>query len=207
MSSIRSSLILLLCCVMASMSVLHASTYDDLYWQHDIVKSPTIEQFSVCSSHGCALIKTISITPGQWKTIQALFSQKAASAKEERVLIARAIAMMEQIVGPITETDKDRGGNTKGMFGPGTQMDCIDESTNTTSYLTLMDRAGLLQWHRAAPTNSRGFLFFWPHTTAAITEIATGQAWAVDSWFHDNGLAPEIIPMLDWKNGWKPPHY
>mgnify|MGYP006950043666 CR=1 FL=1 len=50
-----------------------------------------------------------------------------------------------------------------------------------------------------------GFIIFgWPHTTAVVEEVASGERWAVDSWFHDNGVAPEILELPRWKAGWSP---
>jgi len=186
------------------MHTANAASYAGLYRLYDIVETPTVDQFSICSTHGCNTIETVSLTTEQWETVRQLFSQEAQSAEAERILIAQAIALLEQYVGKITATSNDKGGNGRGLFGHGKQMDCIDESTNSTSYLTLMDKAGLLKWHRAASTRTRGFLFFRPHSTATIEEIGTGQIWAVDSWFHDNGQRPEIIPLADWKDFWEP---
>jgi hypothetical protein len=44
----------------------------------------------------------------------------------------------------------------------------------------------------------------WPHQTAVIQEVDTKNSYAVDSWFHDNGHPPEIVPLKQWKKGWKP---
>ena len=49
------------------------------------------------------------------------------------------------------------------------QMDCIDESTNSTTYLRILAGAGLLRWHRVEARVTRGFFIFgWPHTTRDI---------------------------------------
>jgi hypothetical protein len=44
-----------------------------------------------------------------------------------------------------------------------------------------------------------------PHATAVITDTTTGDPWAVDSWYLDNGLPPYIVPYDLWKRGWSPP--
>ncbi|MCP3866933.1 MAG: hypothetical protein GY703_02315 [Gammaproteobacteria bacterium] len=84
-------------------------------------------------------------------------------------------------------------------------MDCIDESTNTTNYLAMMQKDRLLKWHRLEDRSTRGFFIFgMPHTTAVINDRSTGLMWAVDSWFHDNGVPPEILPLDQWRGGWEP---
>jgi hypothetical protein len=35
-----------------------------------------------------------------------------------------------------------------------------------------------------------------------FVEAASGESWAVDSWYRDNGLPPYIVPYRIWWNGW-----
>ena len=85
----------------------------------------------------------------------------------------------------MTGTSTDKGGNWAGWGLPG-QMDCIDESTNTTIYLRMLQKDGLLRWHQAGDRATRWTPFTWPHTTAVIEERDSLLRWAVDSWFLDN---------------------
>jgi hypothetical protein len=111
---------------------------------------------------------------------------------------------MEKIIGEKTGTSGDRGGNLAG-FGQQGQMDCIDESYNTTTYLKLLQRDGLLKFHRVMNRSTRFGLFAgMPHSTAVIRDVASGQDYAVDSWFFDNGELPVIMPLAHWKSGWRP---
>lgn len=139
-----------------------------------------------------------------WQAVLAAYGSPAASAAAERVQIARAVAELERRVGALTGTSRDHGG-TFGYGGGEGEMDCIDEATNTTTYLRLLAGAGLLRWHTVAPRANRGGLigFRWPHNTAALEEIG-GEIWAVDSWFFDNGVAPVIVPLDQWLEGWSP---
>lgn len=82
-------------------------------------------------------------------------------------------------------------------------MDCIDEATNSTVYLRLLQDANLMTWHELASRTSRGFITS-PHNTATIVEIETQERFAVDSWFEANGEWPHIVPLAEWKSGWKP---
>ena len=47
----------------------------------------------------------------------------------------------------------------------------------------------------------------WPHQSAVVLEIASGKAYAVDSWFEDNGRAAHVVPLEQWRAGWKPPGF
>ena len=90
-------------------------------------------------------------------------------------------------------------------------MDCIDESINTTLYLAMFQKFGLMRLHQVEDRATRGwFIGGWPHTTAVIGETAvprergSDRLWAVDSWFLDNGQPPFILPLETWKAGWEP---
>lgn len=161
--------------------------------------------FSVCHQQGCAERTTMQFTSAEAQLILQAFAMPSATAAQERALIAQAISRIEQIVGPRTGTDRDLGGTFPGAFRSG-QMDCIDESTNTTTYLRLLDNAGVLHWHTILRPATRLPIprGWWPHTSAVIREAATGTRYAVDSWFDANGSVPHIVELKLWRRGWKP---
>ncbi len=169
---------------------------------------PHLSGFSVCHSGGCAAVNRVALSKEEWQQVVSVFNPEPVDAEEERQDIANAVGVMEQIVGPKTGTDTDRGGTFGNSQYPG-QLDCNDESTNTTTYMRLMNQAGLIRFHEILDTKTRGFFFNgWPHTTAVIREKQTGPAndktYAVDSWFYDNGKPAVIIPLTLWQTGWKP---
>jgi hypothetical protein len=167
--------------------------------------NPTLENFPICYKHTCAAVENLSLTPVEWQKIKDIFQPSATSPEAERLLIKKAIAQMERLIGKKTGTSDDKGENLAGVFADSYQMDCIDESSNSTTYLALMQRDNLLKWHQVQPTKTRGFfLFGMPHTTAVIKENRSSKKWAVDSWFFDNGVEPVIIPISQWSDGWSP---
>jgi hypothetical protein len=177
---------------------------EDVFVRADIVTRPAPHDFSVCHAGTCSLVTQTGLAPEQWARVAAGFATPAGSAEAERARIAEAIARFETLVGPLTGTAGDRGENRTGENWWG-QMDCIDESTNTTTYLRILASSGLLRWHRVEARAVRGFfLFGWPHASAVISETGTGARWVVDSWFHDNGQPPEIVPLEIWRKGWRP---
>ena len=162
-------------------------------------QSPTgVPEFSVCYNYGCKHLEWVSLTSAEWNEVLAVFATAADSAQQERQQIRQAIALMEQFVGRHTPTYRDRGRNPPTDDWPG-QMDCIDESVNTTSYLQLFETYGGLRWHRVSGRVARAPYFFDLHWAGQLVERATQQHYAVDSWFLDNGGLPYIQPLEKWQ--------
>ncbi len=133
-----------------------------------------------------------------WKTIEEHFSASISSPMQERLAIAKAVAEIERVVGSMTGTGQDRGGNIEGADLPG-QMDCIDESINTTTYLRAFERRGLFRWHTVGERAYRRPYVFDQHWSATIKIVGGEQLWAVDSWFLNNGKQPFIQALEDWE--------
>ena len=83
-------------------------------------------------------------------------------------------------------------------------MDCIDHATNTTSFLRIMERAGMLRFHRAAEPVRRVRFFVSEHWSARVIEAASGAEYAVDSWFFDPGTPAVVMPLQAWRDGEAP---
>ncbi len=166
---------------------------------------PRPEAFAVCHGHGCEQRTPVSLTPAEWARVAALFRPPPADAAAERRAVACAVGLLERLVGPRTGTAGDLGGTFPGLGRPG-QMDCVDEASNTGTYLRMLADAGLLRFHVPDGRATRGyFVMGWPHTTAVMRERGTGRRWAVDSWFEDNGRPARIVPLGLWRRGWRPP--
>ncbi|MDP2153197.1 MAG: hypothetical protein Q8J66_06025 [Methylotenera sp.] len=172
-------------------------------------QTPKLAAFGICTGGGCAEIKQTSLADYEWKTITAIFetsnqSTDTTDAQLERKHIAEAIGALEKMVGAKTATSTDRAGTFNNSEYPG-QLDCNDEAINSTTYMRLMHQHGLIKLHQIEDMRTRSFfLFGWPHSAASIREIATGERYAVDSWFYDNGFPATIIPLSLWKSGYFP---
>ena len=164
----------------------------------EVILAATPDHFSVCQAYSCRDITTLALDAAQRQTLAALFDKTPRDAAAERTRLAGAIAAMERWVGARTGTDRDLGGTFPGLGQPG-QMDCIDESTNTTRYLALFEERGLLRWHRVMDPIYRAPQIFDQHWSARIEEIHTGEQFAVDSWFEDNGYPPYIQRVESWR--------
>lgn len=180
-----------------------ALSHADTFVRDDLILDPQPERFSICLHGTCADMMVTGLTDEEWQIIRDL-APRLATPAEERAYIRQAIARFEQFVGARTGTAIDKAG-TFGYLGEQGQLDCIDESTNTSFYLSMLQDAGLLRWHTVEDRVTRGFFIFgWPHTTAVIREQRSGELYAVDSWFEDNGEPPHILPLEQWRDGWKP---
>ena len=167
-------------------------------------QSPRIEQFDFCWGGTCAGVLRTGLNAAEWQQVRALFQPPPADAAGERERIARAIGLVESLIGPKTGTAGDRAGTYRNFGIPG-QLDCNDEAANSTTYMRLMANDGLIRHHVVHDTTTRGYYFFvGRHSAAVIEDSVTGQRYAVDSWFYDNGHAAVILPLETWKNGWKP---
>lgn len=158
-----------------------------------------------CHGYGCKTIDRIELSKADWKHLGKVFKPKARDAQAERAKIAEAIGLWERKVGALNGTDEDIHGTFMKLGA--NQLDCVDESTNTTIYMLAMKEEGLIRFHDIlAPTARMPIIHAgrWPHQTAVIREGENGALYAVDSWFHDNGAAAEIVPLEVWKSGWKP---
>ena len=158
------------------------------------------DALTVCHGNGCAERTLVAISDAEWREVAAAFVPPPASAEAERAALARAISRLETITGAKAGTAGDRGGTFKAMGAD--QMDCVDEMVTTAGYLQLLDGAGFLAFHKPHRRVSATFFeqHFWPHTAASLLETATGAEWVVDSWVHDNGAPPLIVPIASWRD-------
>ncbi len=175
------------------------------YYKEKKVAVPADSTFTHCSQYGCKRLTPLSLSPQDWADIETAFGPPALSADEERNKIKQTIGYFERLIGPRTGTETDVAGTFR-RIGDG-QLDCVDESTNTTSYLLLLQERGLLNFHTVSSPDTRFPIIHagrWPHQTAVMIENESKIPYAVDSWFYDNGKPAEIVTLESWKEGWKP---
>jgi hypothetical protein len=79
-----------------------------------------------------------------------------------------------------------------GGSGDSTQQDCVDEATNTTSYLLVLERHGLLKHHAVERPFAKDSLTRWTHWAAVIRETDNGERFAIDSSAGANGENPTV---------------
>ncbi len=198
----RLSIVLFIVLILSSCS---SSPATGLLKQHhnDIIIS---QDFGICKGYGCRYYLKTGLDQQEWQQIVDIFTVPPENAAQERLLIKKAIGLFERFIGPKTGTDSDDPGAQIISFSTRDQMDCIDEAFNSTTYLYLLRKAGLIRFHSLGQPLHRGnYIDRWPHNSATIHEISGDKEhYVVDSWFHANGQEPEIVPASLWSGGWSP---
>jgi hypothetical protein len=167
-------------------------------------RDATPRAFGVCHGHNCHFHSVARLSEDQWQAIVELFAVPPVSAQEERRRIGEAVALVERAVGEQLGTKADRPRAPFVVVDP-TQLDCVDESTNSSTVLHMLDNAALLRWHAVGEPAVRGNpLLISIHFTAVAIEKSTNARYAVDSWFYANGVPPVIVPLAAWRDGYDP---
>jgi uncharacterized protein YrzB (UPF0473 family) len=157
------------------------------------------QKFTLCHGYGCSYKTVTNFTDKEWQTVQKVFNKKSKNAEEERQKIAKAISSMEKYMGEAVGTKNDL------PLAPiirrsVKELDCIDETINTTMYLKFLNDDGLMKFHKIGRPIYKGYIFngVYPHNSASIEEIETGGIYAVDSYIFANGEEPNIRPLDSW---------
>jgi hypothetical protein len=180
----------------------NANRLQTFYLDRFATPNPTLSEFTVCHGFSCTERSPATISGDQWRRVTAVFKPRAKNARHERQQIARGVAVIQTIVGPQTGTDAHQWTH-KNMFvipngGDLTQLDCIDTSVNTWTYMTLMERSRLFTFHRVAP------LSYGPVRNTAVLQEIKGGYFAIDASLVDVGVPPPIMPLATWLGSWPP---
>ena len=177
------------------------------YLERYAMAAPTLAQFPECRGFGCAVTSRVSLNKEEWRRVVAVFRPPAKDAQEERQRVARAVAVMELLVGRKTGSAAHQWTHKDMIIsrnhGDKTQLDCIDTSVNTWTYLTMMDRDGLLRFHRVDKLAHVDDLLNM-RNTAVLEEKTSGDRFAIDPSLVDTGVPPPIMPIAVWLGSWPP---
>ncbi len=180
-----------------------------LAWEAFAIESAGAdEKVKVCFNYGCLAQAEVVFSNAQLSDLARLM-RAARTAEEERQAIGEAIGRLLGWAGQQSPIAADRGGNylDDAIYG---RMDCIDHATTTTRLLSMMERHGMLRFHRLdEPVLRRRFLLF-EHYSALIKEVSGDSSevdagrYVVDSWFFDNGQPAAVMPLASWQKGESP---
>lgn len=154
----------------------------------------------VCSGFGCTISDRYALTEAELQKLASIM-QGVGSAADEREAIRTAIAWLENTSQKRLRLQRDVEKAYQRDRGRRGQMDCVDESLNTTGYLSLMQKRGLLKHHRVRRHYAeRGLLIDgrYPHKSAVIIDNSE-TSWTVDSWYEPGGGKPQVMPLSKWR--------
>jgi hypothetical protein len=186
----------------------NANHLNTVYLDRFATPDPTLAQFTVCHGFNCTERSHATLNIKQWRQVAAVFRPRAKNAQSERQQIAHGVALIERLVGPQTGTAAHQWTHKDMLIYPNlgdtTQLDCVDESVNTWTYMMLMERGGLLHFHRVAQlANAGGLTDPFMRNTAVLQEIK-GDYYAVDASLVDGGQPPIVMPLTTWMGKWPP---
>ncbi|WP_154661144.1 hypothetical protein [Microvirga lotononidis] len=162
---------------------------------------PSGSRIIACHGYGCVRRMAISVDGAWLSRAREMLRSNQGSPDAERQALSEVIRSYTAYLSTSLGGKPDVPGSPPQMSGVYGQMDCLDETANTTSVLLVLQEQGLLAHHVVQYPESRGFFLDgrYPHFTAVITEKRTGTAWAVDPWKKAPGQRPDILPLTRWR--------
>ena len=180
--------------VISGCSVIPASRFVEAYGE----PNPDPQHLRLCHGYACRFVTPVGLLPEEWRAVSARFQPPAPSAAAERQQIGLAVAQLTVSASRHAGIAVRQRRELINRNDP-SQLDCVDETVNTTTYLMLLSRAGLLRWHRVGAPAHRGTLVTLDvANTPVLFENGTEKGFAVDTAFADPGLPPYIVPIETW---------
>lgn len=174
----------------------------ELHFKEFKSAAPEGNTVTVCHAYGCQKQTPFTFRQADLDRIAEIMdgARAAETPVAERRGLARATAWIERRVGAEIGTASDRASIDVLGSNDATQQDCVDEATNTTSYLMVMARNGLLRHHTVERPFAKGNLLMgvWPHWGAVIRENLSGERYVVDSSNGPNGATAEVQTAERW---------
>ncbi len=164
----------------------------------------------ICYNWSCARRQTMTFTPDDMAILRKHIALCPGTSLHDRLQHVRIgiwqMEVLAQKYQPLLANDLAINDREAGVGG---RMDCIDNASNTTTYLYILrDIQELDDWLVASPKVRSLFDLTAVHWTAVIIDTESGLPWSVDSWFRPNGHLPMVMPLSRWSDGeqpWKPP--
>lgn len=164
----------------------------------------------ICFNWSCARRQTMTFTPKDMALLKRHLALCPGTSLHDRLQHVRIgiwqMELLAQMYQPLLANDLAINDAEADVAG---RMDCIDNASNTTTYLHILrDLRELAGWTVASPKVRSLFDLTAVHWTAVILDTETGLPWSVDSWFRPNGHLPLVMPLPSWsdrKRAWEPP--
>ncbi len=169
------------------------------------IERETPQNFKVCHGFGCSARTPVGLTKREWSKVTAPLRKRSKTAAAERKKIAKSVALMERVVQKKAGFNKDLGQATT-FEKDQHQMDCLDETINTSRTLAFLDVGGSLRLNSVYEPIHRGYFIdgMWPHNSGAVRDNETSEIFAIDSYYSDNGGTVSVVPLSVWLDEWRP---
>ena len=206
-----------LVCLLSLTSALAADLFAPPRQQHTRPLAPAYEIFddgsaaiAVCYNASCAQRTRVTLGKTDFADVErhlAVCAEGGLHNRLQRVRIAvwRMEALVERQL-PALANDLPVNHDEFGVDG---RTDCVDNATNTTTYLQVLRDLGMFSdWTIDTPRIRQRFNIERVHWTATIIDSESGTRWTVDSWYRPNGHLPFVMEFESWraeKLGWEEP--
>jgi hypothetical protein len=164
----------------------------------------------VCYNWSCASTKELVFSREDLSAVTREMMRCSGKALHERLQSIRiGVWKMENLARKyLPVLANDRAVNDQDRDSEG-RTDCVDNASNTTTFLRILDELSVLDgWTASNPRVRDRFNLWQVHWTAVVIDDRNGDHWAVDSWFRPHGHLPFVMPLSGWlagKKGWKAP--
>ncbi|MBK1716984.1 hypothetical protein CKO27_04825 [Thiocystis violacea] len=164
----------------------------------------------ICFNWSCAYRQTMTFTSKDMAILKRHLALCPGTSLHDRLQHVRIgiwqMELLAQTYQPLLANDLAINDSEAGVEG---RMDCVDNASNTTTYLHILRDIGeLAGWTVSSPKARNFFDITAVHWTAVIIDTESGLPWSVDSWYRPNGHLPMVMPLPSWsddKKGWEPP--
>jgi hypothetical protein len=162
---------------------------------------PADTRIIACHGYGCSRRLVLSMDQTSLDHAARLLKAGRSTPEAERRAIREIVKAYTARLSRALGGEPDAPGSPPLMSGKHGQMDCIDETANTTSLLLVLQDKALLAHHQVEHPQSRGIFIDgrYPHVTAVIAEKRTGLEFAIDPWRVAPGQEPDILPLIEWR--------
>ena len=164
----------------------------------------------ICYNWSCATRETVFFSAEEMAYVKQEMAVCTGNSLHDRLQRLRiGIWQMEEMAErfqPLLANDAAINIQDQDLVG---RMDCIDNSTNSTTFLHILRDLGQIpEWSIESPEVRNLLQFELVHWTAVVTDRADGRPWSIDAWYRPNGHLPFVMTLADWsqdKFGWESP--
>jgi hypothetical protein len=164
----------------------------------------------ICFNSSCARTQVVTFSAADMHRVSDQLALCPSGELYDRLQRVRIgiwqMGILAQKYIPVLANDREVNDREYGVEG---RTDCVDNASNTTTYLRILADLGQLPtWAIQAPSVRSRFNINAVHWTAVVSDRSTDEKWAVDSWFRPNGNLPIVVPLTSWtaeRKGWEAP--